>query len=192
MNASGSAPDGSGRSWQTAFTSLHLALNAAESDGCVVWVAKGTYRPETGEYGNATPSDPKALSFIPGPNVALYGGFAGTERHVSERNLSSNESRLSGDIADDDPPDSLFNNDTDNSYHVLVAEDSSERLDGFTITGGRASSADDFNGYGGGILNHASLFIKNCTFESNVANKGGAIFNSAARPKIESCLFTEN
>ena len=66
----------------------------------------------------------------------LFGGFAGTETTLAQRNLALNPTILSGDIG-------LPGNITDNTYHVIlsVSDDNNTVVDGFTITGGMADGA---------------------------------------------------
>ena len=65
------------------------------------------------------------------------------------------------------------------------------RLDGVTITGGKAS-------YGGGMyIDGASPTIANCTFTENetgtgINSSGGGMYISNASPTIENCTFTNN
>lgn len=191
VNASSTA-GGNGKSWGTAYKSLHKALEAAENGGCEVWVTKGTYHPEADKDGDTTPDDPKTLIFVLRPDVALYGGFAGNEVSRDERDFSGNETILSGDINGDDNPDGSYANTyTDNTYHVLYSLNT-ERLDGFTVSRGKGDTAAGVNGTGGGLYNLADLYIENCIFRFNTAFEGGAIYNYSARPKIENCLFFDN
>ena len=78
-----------GTSWVTAKKTVQAAINAA-SQGDEIWVAAGTY-PEhiqnrkTGPQGSEVAVD-----------VALYGGFAGTETNRSERNYNTYLTILDG------------------------------------------------------------------------------------------------
>jgi hypothetical protein len=81
-----------GRSWSSAFGDLRLALAAAGSDGSVeqIWVAEGTYKPTSGSDRSAT------FTLVGG--VEVYGGFSGSETSLSQRNVESNPTILSGDL----------------------------------------------------------------------------------------------
>ena len=66
-------------------------------------------------------------------------------------------------------------------------EDSTTVLDGFTIKNG-VSTQD-----GGGMILDAHPLIKNCIFEYNIADKGGAIMiDENAKPILRNCQFIEN
>jgi hypothetical protein len=180
--------DGTG--WTNAFTSLLPALNEAINYD-QVWVAKGIYKPTTG--------NDRTISFSVKNMVKLYGGFAGTEAELSFRKNyepgEANETILSGNIGNE--ADS-----TDNSFHVFFHPEGSllEKstvIDGFTITGGYASGLTDNweTYYGGGMFNYySSPTIHNCHFSNNRASGGGgAIFNDYnSSPEISNCSFTNN
>lgn len=162
-NASGG---NNGTSWASAFTDLQAGI-AAASSGDEIWVAAGTYKPTT--------TSTRTIYFRPPSGVAIYGGFAGTETELSQRDWNTNVTTLSGDIGSTGTAN-------DNSYHVLYAGNvsSGTRIDGFRITEGYASSID-YSFYGGGILvSNSSMTIENCTFTDNYsANGGGAIAHSS-------------
>ncbi|MCK4773648.1 MAG: FG-GAP repeat protein, partial [Candidatus Krumholzibacteria bacterium] len=171
---------GNGSSWTDAFTDLQLALSMAQSCTCVteIWIAGGTYKPTTsGSDRNAT------FQLMNG--VAIYGGFAGTETTLGERDWVANVTVLSGDIG-------VSGVTTDNSYHVLTASDTDPTavLDGFTITGGQASSGGGEGNNGGGIYNSGgSPMITNVwLYENSAAMLGGGIYNSGGSPIIRNAF----
>ena len=153
---------GTGTSWACATTDLQAAINTASS-GNMVWVAGGTYqRGGSGEY------------FRMKEGVKIYGGFAGTETALSQRDLSiaANTSTLQG---------------TNTSVFFNTSLTTAALLDGFTITGG--SNAD----YGGGMFNYyASPTISHCIFSANNATYGGGMYNQSGSPVISYCTFTGN
>lgn len=184
-----------GSSWIHAFTDLNQALNSANS-GDTIWVAVGTYYPSTISQREA--------SFIQKSGVQLYGGFAGSETSLTQRNWEQNPVVLSGDIGM--PGDS-----TDNSYNVLYMDypDSTTVLDGFVLERGNANS-DMPNLEGTEPLQSGSALyimgagweayplIRHCRFEHNHADKyGGAVYingfnNGSVGPMFLDCSFAYN
>ena len=69
-----------GLSWGSAKQTIQAAVNGCIA-GDTVWVAKGTY----------------GKSIVLGYGVKLFGGFAGTESSVAERDLKANRTTLQGD-----------------------------------------------------------------------------------------------
>jgi hypothetical protein len=152
---------GDGSSWDDAFTELHEALDTAlvyflEVEE--IWVAEGTYMPTGGTDRNAT-------FLIPRPNLALYGGFDGTESELGERDPAENATVLSGNIGEQ-------GTNTDNCYHVVTAQntDTTTVLDGFTI---RDGYGDD--GYGGaGLRATYPITIHDLVVADNYCTAAGA------------------
>lgn len=181
VNAASSAASPDGKSWATAYSSLQDGIDLAALYGAEVWVVKGTYKPTSGTD--------RSVSFKLKSGAKIYGGFAGTETGLAQRNHTSNETVLSGEIA----TSAL----TDNSYHVLIGADNAT-IDGFTVTGGYASG-EKWNRLGGGMYNSGDSYenpiaplIANCTFKSNYAESGGAMYNHSAAPQISACTFSDN
>ena len=168
-----------GSSWTDAYTDLQSAL-AAASSGDEIWVAAGTYKPTSGTD--------REISFTLKNGVAVYGGFAGTETLLSQRNYETNVTVLSGDIG-------VAGDNSDNSYHVVVGSntDNSAVLDGFTITSGNANGSDA-NPFGGGMYTFTgSPTIINITFTDNAAAMGGGMYNeNKSNPRITHVVFHGN
>ena len=114
-----------GSSWDNAFpaTSLQTAINTIGTSG-QIWVAKGTYT--------------LTSSLTMKDNVAIYGGFAGTETSLAERNVAIDTTTLLGSGIS-----YVINNPTTLQATAV--------LDGFTITGNS-----------GGVTSQGGLFNK-CT-----------------------------
>ncbi|RXK59685.1 T9SS type A sorting domain-containing protein [Lacibacter luteus] len=187
---------GNGSSWANALTKLQDALFQACPGITQIWVAKGTYYPDEG--GGKSNNDRNA-SFTLKNNVAIYGGFAGTETQISQRNVLLNKTILSGDVDKNDGVN--FSNNSGNSFHVIAninnALNNSALLDGFTVSGGNANSTSNIPANqknGGGMLNiHASPTIKNCVFTANTTQyNGGGMFNEGGQPIITGCTFSAN
>ncbi len=204
-----------GSSWINAFVHLQDALDEAVPHCGIteIWVAAGTYRPDKGALH--TPED-RTATFQLINGLSLYGGFAGSETTVDERNIESNRTILSGDLLGNDvwvrctetSPDcdivggncslGRCNNDAfhkDNSLSVLTGSgtDSTAKVDGFVISNGSASGPEASN-QGGGMTNiDASPVVSNCTFRNNTSDRnGGAILNDFANPTITGCKFYGN
>ena len=169
-----------GLSWANAYTNPQAGLAAAEW-GDEIWVAKGTYKPTTGTL--------RTVSFALEAGVGLYGGFAGAETELGQRNWKINATILSGDIG-------TTGSAGDNSYHVVVGAYLTV-LDGFTITGGTANGSGSST-YGGGMYNSGgSPTVTNCTFSGNTASggsggSGGGMYNKDRSPTVTDCTFCGN
>jgi hypothetical protein len=185
---------GDGTSWADAFNYLQdgLAEAAANPEATQVWVAAGTYTPDQG--AGQTPGDRTAsIHLING--VPIYGGFAGDEFHLGQRDWSANPTILSGDLNGDDGPGDFTSN-GDNSYHLVWAEgaDETARLDGFMLTGGNAS--DGFpNSRGSAVYSYSNnqATLANCVFRKNhSADGGGAVYLAFCQPAFINCDFIGN
>ena len=182
-----------GKSWAGAFVTVREALTSGAAE---IWVAAGSYTPGTG----------RDATFQLSKGGSLYGGFAGKETQLDQRDWKKNKTVLNGNGA----------------AHVVTGADDAV-LDGFTVTGGNAMGgeavgmpgsgppmggppnggapvgglpaggagggraihmtpqsimAGSNNGSGAGMLNfHASPTVRNCVFENNQAGKGGGVYN---------------
>jgi parallel beta-helix repeat protein/predicted outer membrane repeat protein len=183
-----------GSSWANAYNYLQDALCDALRAGGVpleIWVAAGTYKPDA-KTEPPSPTPPpldRTATFQLVNNVAIYGGFAGTEDpatfNLDDRDFVTNETIISGDIG-------LADVNADNSYHVVTASgtDATAVLDGFTITAGNADGSD-----GGGMYNYygSSPTVTNCIFTGNSAEHGGGIYNYyGSSPTVTNCTFSGN
>lgn len=170
---------GTGCSWQSPLTHLQVALATTSFPKIrEIWVAKGIYKPTTGNARQA--------SFQLREGVAIYGGFAGTETQRTERTLNANVTVLSGDIGV--PMDS-----SDNSYHVVTG--ATTILSDVTISGGNANEGETCpNACGGGIYNdQSSLTLHNVSVKNNAAIYGGGLFNgNGSHAMIDNSVFEQN
>lgn len=173
-----------GLSWPNAFTSLQSALNYPCSQSVTeIWVAAGVYKP--------TSTTSRSANFTLNSNVAVYGGFVGSETALSGRPALNpvtgqpSSSTLSGEIGD---PAST----TDNTLHVLIT-DNAPVLDGFVITGARAEGPGPVEGFGGGIFALGTPQIRNCLFTGNYSFYNGAgVYVSSGTPSFTDCVFRSN
>ena len=182
-------PGGDGRSWATAYRRLRRALAEPAPDTfSMIWVAAGTYTP-------AHPGGDREATFQLISGVAVYGGFAGGETNLAQRDPVGNPTILSGDLNGDDGPD--FAGNDENSYHVVTGSGTDETavLDGFTITAGNADVFPEADGDGAGIYNESgSPTITNCTVSGNMAIVRGAGIQCTenSNPTITNCTITGN
>jgi hypothetical protein len=182
-----SAPaGGDGQSWETAFASLQDGLAAAVA-GDQVWVAASEYKP-------APPNGDRSISFQLKSGVELYGGFAGGETSLDERDWVANSTILSGDLNGDDVGAIDDDSRLENSWRVVVASntDPTAILDGFVVTAG-----DTRNGtvnHGAGIFSEdGAATIRNCTATRNYAAYGVGIASlTVLCPSLTNCVFREN
>ncbi|TAJ11711.1 T9SS C-terminal target domain-containing protein [Marinilabiliaceae bacterium JC017] len=172
---------GDGSSWSSALGDLNEALNQAVT-GDQIWVAAGTYKPTT--------DDDRTISFELKHGVKLYGGFAGNETSLEQRNWYVNQTILSGDIGIKDDVN-------DNSIHVVVCqlvEGEEAWLDGFILEKGNAVKWKYNQHHGGGLLHDGgNLIINYCWFRINYANQdGGALYCNGHDLKCYASVFSEN
>ena len=204
-----------GETWEDAFATIQEGINAANSaGGGAVWVAGGP-GPSYYVYDEVR-TEPWGLpeqadgSLVMKDNVQIYGGFEGytgpngaglglQEVSLSQRSVHNVPTTISGA--------GTRNGGSNDAYHVVVfgrptSRTLNARLDGFIITGGRASgAASDYHSWrGAGVYNYGSNpIIANCTFTDNVAAvSGGAIANEenvgvgAGNATIVNCVFYNN
>ena len=173
-NATGNS---SGVDWANAFQDLTTAL-ASTTQG-EIWVAQGRYHP-------GQPGDPSSSTFLIPADVALYGGFNGTETSLNQRDPEANTTILDGDLRRNDVLSRYGDNAT--TVVTLVNGTSLNILDGFVIQGGRGGSV------GGGLLiNGGTAFVSKCVFEGNeVSQHGGGAAVLAASVTFTECIFSFN
>lgn len=149
-----SAPNGGdGLTWATAFNNLQSAINKVQTTAgcasfvCEIWVAQGVYQPTL----NST-------IYINGGYEYIYGGFAGGETDLSQRDWRAHPTTLLG-----------------NNSGVVYAYGWLGLLDGFTITGGTHGGE---MGRGGGIyLQCGSPTLTNLNIVGNSADTyGGGVY----------------
>lgn len=191
---------GDGSSWAST-TSLADALDQAVA-GDEIWVQG--YEASTQRANHyVVPTDAKSTGFSLKSGVKLYGGFAGTETSIDERETLGKSyqfkycSVLSGDIVGNDQVDNvnlIFPANTtrsDNAAHVLAldmepTQESGNNnayptvVNGFTIAGGQNESGNggaicvEGDNKDGGIYR-----IERCFLLNNYAQGGGAIYVSS-------------
>jgi hypothetical protein len=182
-----------GTSWDNAYTQLDAALDNFQP-GQQIWVAKGTY------VAADTILD---VSFNLVTGMKIYGGFAGSESSLSQRNIGLNATILSGDRLGNDVDGDFSVNRSDNRLHVIkVAAGSNPAdaviIDGFFIEGGNASvvAADPAEKRrGAGIYAVAPFKARNCNFNNNRADSGASIMvpvTAGSGMEVYNCVFEKN
>lgn len=174
-------PGGDGSSWASAYDTVQGAIGAASASACPspeLWVAEGVYAPD--------PALPVATISAP---VAIYGGFAGVEDSLEQRDIAAHPVRFGA-----------------NGWQARVVEIKagaahelgSTRLDGVRISGSAAGAIraelgpadtgtlvldtltitnNSHSSQGAGLLSlGGNVVISNSSFADNNANLGGAIY----------------
>lgn len=159
LNSSAASPDG--LSWQTAFKTILAGESAAYSlatssgpSSCQVWVREGRYF----MYVDHPINGLAVTNFGP-----LYGGFAGNEVQLSQRDLTAHTTIIDGASPD-------------GTQHVLnpVYASSGAYLDGFTVTGARNIETGTFANAGGLDLAGGTVQLRNMTITGNECVGNGA------------------
>jgi len=187
-----------GTTWAQAFKNLQKALSVAVT-GDEIWVAKAVYYPDN---GGSYPLDSRDSTFILKNGVKVYGGFAGTESSLTQRNITVNATILSGDVDNNDNNiDGNFIAETTgdlfglNAYHVITTNGTNPEtvLDGFIITAGQADAASDPDRDGGGLYNNGgSPTLSNLIIQGNSATVGGGLFSQDGTPTLSNVSFINN
>jgi len=150
-----------GFSWQSAYTSIQAGVNSAAS-GDEVWVATGTYVENVQLRSN----------------VALYGGFDGTESSRQQRNPAVHFTSIDG-------------GGKGSCASFPFGAGPQTILDGFRLRNGR----DDNGGGGGGgifVSNRVTGIISNNVITENHAGQGGGIAVQYASVTIANNLIEGN
>ena len=194
---------GAGTSWATAKKDLQNAIILATS-GSQIWVKAGSYLPTHDPFANPSPANNRDKTFSMKQGIKVYGGFAGTETLLTQRNWQTNITTLSGDLG-------VLNNAADNAYHVVLAVNvGGADLDGLSITKGYAVSPQSSitvggrlveRHNGGGIYNtNSAANFYNCTVRGNSADCsdgnddaiGAGVYNSNCSSIFNNCLIDGN
>ncbi|MGB5980678.1 MAG: T9SS type A sorting domain-containing protein [Nonlabens sp.] len=188
INATG---NNDGTSWADAFTDLNTALSSSQTGqiGRKYWIAAGNYIPGTSRTNSF------ALNV---DETALFGGFDGTETTLSDRDLDTNLTILSGDLNGDDGPSVVYNSAdrNDNSLSILKVFAENCSIDGLTISGGQANdTSSNLSQEGAAIDLRASDFsINKCMIEKNAVQRGGVIkaINVNGTINITNTIMSDN
>ena len=170
---------GNGSSWANA-TTLSAALTTLSSGG-EIWMARGTYSPGT----------TRASTYDLPNGIVIYGGFAGTETSLPQRDLSlvatTNRTLIDGSLGDGA-------DDTDNIRRLIeLGENEVATLDGLAI----ANAYNDNSGGDGAAIfadDDSDLTLRNCRLENNVVSNGGSggALSSSGTLNILTTVFSNN
>jgi hypothetical protein len=135
----------SATSWATAFTNIQSAINDTRSQSLAIWIKADVY----------AVNSPIVLK----DSVTLYGGFAGTETGLAQRDWRANATIITNTVDADAavPVRRVFQGDYKKNW----------RVDGLHITGGSLYSAV-FNG--NAVNQGAGLSANYCSGSNVVAN----------------------
>lgn len=179
---------GDGSSWSSAAGNLAQEMYAA-IDGDQIWIAEGMYKP--------TSDGDRTVSFLLRTGVSVYGGFAGNETNVNERNIDNHQTILSGDLAgDDDYYDDAVTDLEENSLHVVKSPlgTTNALLDGVTIQGGNANSYSPHDRGGGITLEPSAIMLNKLQIIENhaLANGAGMFHGQGSSAVMSNVSFNSN
>jgi len=178
----------SGTTWSQALSTIKKAVSAAKTND-QIWVAEGIYQE------GATVDNPTSFSLY-GSSVSLYGGFAGSENSVLERDIPSHPTIIDGN----DSYLCVFNCGYIDGFHITKGKTDNGLCGGIfnvygTVTNCTvySNSTTGYYAQGGGIYNYSGT-ITNCTVYSNSATGyhsfGGGIYNYSGT--ITNCTVYSN
>ena len=162
--------------------------------GGQVWARQGLYKPMTSQValdsGGTTVATKIAL--VLKPNVKVYGGFAGTETTLDERDRDPKLTVIDGSMAD---------NGSAGCHVVAIVDVTSTCLSGVMIQGGSGEDTPPIalNGSGGGIFvsdADDTNQIENCVIACNIINSiggsGAGIFIRNSSIGIHQSIVSNN
>ena len=164
----GAAGSNNGTSWADAYSDLSDALNNA-TVGDTIWVAGGTYVP------GANVTDVFTVS----SGVSIFGGFDGTETLINQRDISSNQTIISGDIG-------VAGDQTDNCNNLIDASNltTASLIDGFIL--------EQTNGGSAMTLDNAQIILRNTTIRDCRSPIGAAIATTSSELTMINCVINNN
>ena len=183
-----------GSSWTNACDAGRFPqLLSGATPGTEIWIAEGRYRP-------GSPNRPYSAFILP-PGVSLYGGFAGNEVSVEQRDPLAHVSVLTGDLSLDDTVNSHGVTERvedivgQNSYTVIRCEGepregdvsipAPERpqsvIDGLVITGGNSE-----------VICYASLHGESPIKAEDPVIQTGGLHIENARVEVRQTTFSGN
>jgi hypothetical protein len=190
-------PAADGTTWAKAYPNLQdalLALTAPPipSPGApvAIWVASGTYAPnvvDTATLPAACVSDATDCTFALIDNVAIYGGFDGSESSFSERDLTSNQVILTGDLASSISAAKSVVSCVTGCGNMAA---NPAELDGVTVSDGEGGATG-----GGIVVSDGNMTLDFVEVLANKATDGGGMYvsgSSAMTLSISNSQFLRN
>ena len=173
----------SGASWSDALKSPQVAIEHAEA-GDSVWIASGRYQATA--LRSIEGEQLYAASFLLKSGVSIYGGFAGNENALSQRQVNgavwnfTNATVL--ESTDSLPGSVLYGGETPFASKVVI--------DGLTLRNGRAVGTGR-DGCGGGANLSGNCELQRCIVEGNSAIHGSGV-HASGDTMIRQCLVKNN
>ena len=119
VDASKTDNTGNGFSWATAKKDIQSAIDIA-STGNQIWIKAGVYYPTShpnmtasSTVTNTSPLSNRDNYILLKDGVNIFGGFAGTETALSQRDIATNVTYIDGDLG-------MPNDISDNCYHLMI------------------------------------------------------------------------
>lgn len=157
-----------GSSWENATTLASAITQSAQISGTQIWLKAGTYHVSN------------TLNF---DNIAVYGGFAGNEQFLVQRNWAQNPTVLDGGNA----ISPLRNS----NLTAMV----SSVLDGVIVQNSLNQVGANGSENGGGMILASGAVLRNSIFRNNRTQNGkngAALHCHQGSVIIENCLFVNN
>jgi hypothetical protein len=223
IDSTATSPDG--LSWALSFDNVQDALDAAAADTSgphQIWVADTPGLRGDPDYAyfpseKTNPSYNRSKTFLIDADldgIQILGGFQGISRSgggetdPADRNPWLYVTRLSGDLNNDDDPET-FGNYGENVHHVVTMEEveSATILDGFEISGGNGFEWNDGGGgghpfpvatHGGGVhlINSSTTtgpqLLQLVVRDNQAAIGGGGVYASSPAFEVRHCRFLNN
>ena len=192
-------PNGDGTSWASAFDTVQDAIDtAAACTNPEIWVAEGTYAPD--------PSSSVAQISTP---LSLYGGFAGTEDTLEQRDIQAHPTRLGApgwqarivsiessaiNFVDPVRVDGFTSSGSEAGVLELVSPGNPENTADTVVFLHNLEVLDNSADEGGGFKTRGwvGVDVRNCHFEGNSAPLGAAIYNDESSVQIFDSSFVAN
>ena len=182
---------GDGSTWEQATSSIQAAINAAQA-GDEVWIAKGTYRPDS-LINSTRPDCATSHAFFLKDGVSLYGGFVGNETSTAQRNAYTLLDAVNGTIlcADDDVPDVWVRQIADGTSYRYTWQFANDSLE---VVGTHGNSTHLL--YGTTTFTHPTridgLVLKGANANIWRVKAAGAALYAMGNIQVSNCHFIEN